>query len=194
MRFIYGAVLTVLMLAMATSVRAAPDISVQFSYYDIAPASLKELATVVFRQTPIRIKGKKYAGQTRWWISYRYRAERSAGQCRIRSINLKLDITYTMPRLAPNRYTPVAVRKSFERYYQALLKHEKGHGRHGRGAVRDAERELKRLAAAPDCEALDRRLRKTFQAVVDRYRKRDADYDRLTIHGCTQGACFGRQR
>ncbi len=175
-------------------IQARPVEQLSYKYYDITPTSLAGLHKAVFSRSPIKTNGRQYAGQTRWKLSYRYRRTLDGAGCRSGSLAIALDIQYTMPRLAKNHWTPISVRNAFNRYYQALLRHEQGHARSGRLAAREAELALQRLPVFPRCDQLNSAMVSTFNNIVLKYQQRDMEYDRRTVHGKTQGATLTNRR
>ena len=70
------------------------------------------------------------------------------------------------------------------------MAHERTHGNHARQAGEELERTLLTTPAERYCEDIGKSANSRGNAVVEQLRKRDADYDKQTQHGYTEGAIF----
>ena len=76
---------------------------------------------------------------------------------------------------------------TIERFYSVLLKHEEGHKDSGLYAARDIEKALLSLGSFNDCQELEITANQTAKKIIQKYNKRDKDYDRKTDYGRLQG-------
>jgi predicted secreted Zn-dependent protease len=181
-----GGVLTLLAVLPACALvgMSAPP-GPQFRYYDV-DATGADLMAAVTRASPVREEGRIYHAYSRWTVGWRLGWEHDgAGQCRVASAQVTLDGTITLPRLVAG---DALQGRRFDRYLTALTDHELGHYHHGEEAAAAVASALQALGPMDNCAALDRAAGATAAAIVERYRQRDREYDRLTEHGRTQGA------
>lgn len=174
-------ILVALALLAAAPVLAQPA-AVRFVYYDVQGADFNALLGA------LNARGRHH-GRADWKLGYRYQSRAGAGSCAVSAFSTELELVMTLPRWTPPANAQPGLAARWDRYLAALRGHEEGHLEHGR----DAERELKALAAglsAPDCNALDAALRQRFSKLIADYQARDRDYDARTGHGKTQGAWF----
>jgi predicted secreted Zn-dependent protease len=156
-----------------------------FHYYDV-DATGADLMAAVTRASPVRENGKIFHAYARWTVGWRLGwARDAAGLCRVASAQVTLASTITLPRLVAG---DALQGRRFDRYLTALTSHELGHYRHGEEAAAEVRSALQALGPMENCGALDRAAAATAAAIVERYRQRDREYDRLTEHGRTQGA------
>lgn len=125
----------------------------------------------------------RYAATTRWNTYFHYGFIETEEACRFRDVKVYLDIIYHMPKLT---YSPdPAVTRTFKRYYDHLLEHEKGHGDSGRLAAEKID-QLLQTAKAENCVDLVKQSRQAADKIVKVYRNRDRNYDLITDHGRRQ--------
>ena len=92
-----------------------------------------------------------------------------------------------MPKIADDFPVGSDIRSSFDKYYKALLKHEKEHKNSGLYAARDIEKEILSLGAFNNCQKLEKIANNKGKNIIEKYNKRDKDYDQRTDHGRTEG-------
>jgi predicted secreted Zn-dependent protease len=82
------------------------------------------------------------------------------------------------------------LRARWDRFVAALKLHEEGHFDHGRQFGSELERSLAMLGAQNSCNTLDVLTHQHYDALLEKYRAIDMEYDATTDHGRTQGAIF----
>lgn len=102
-----------------------------------------------------------------------------------------MKIVFTMPRWKPEGEPDASLVLEWNRFLEAVWRHERGHARHGLAARRDAERILRNLGVFPSCEELEASANTAIDQVFNKWRARDRAYDRETNHGASQGATLG---
>ncbi len=165
-----------------------PKIVTEFMFYDIYPKTKVDLKRELYKRTPIIYNGKKFRGNTKWNVNWKFKWKKKNGSCQIYTVNTKLTVQYTMPKISDNFPVDSSIRSSFEKYYKALLKHEQGHKNSGLYAARVIEKELKSMGAFNNCQSLEKAANKKGKEIIERYNKRDKDYDQRTDHGRLEGA------
>lgn len=164
-----------------------PQIETKFSFYDIYPKTIVDIKRELHKRTPIIIKGKKFRGDTKWYVNWRFKWKKKNGSCQIYSVNTELSVQYTMPTIPNDFPVDSNTRSAFEKYYHALLNHEQGHKNSGLYAARDIEKKLLSLGIFKSCQKLEKIAHKKGKSIIERYNKRDNDYDQRTAHGRLEG-------
>lgn len=164
-----------------------PKIDTKFSYYDIYPMTKVDIKREMFKRTSIRDKGKRFRGETKWYVKWYFKWKKKNGYCQIYNVITDLTVKYTMPRIPINFPVDSNIRNSFNKYYAVLLKHEQGHKNSGLFAARDIEKELLSIGIYPDCKKLEKVANKMGKNIIEKYNKRDIEYDRKTRHGRLEG-------
>lgn len=163
-------------------------VSISHTYYDVTPTSPRNLLATLLKASPVTSDGKKFIGYTNWWVDWTYTTRNESGMCAVATVDTQVTITYTMPRLTDSIAIPSAVRDKFVTFHARLMTHEEGHADHGIFAAREIEKAIISLPRHSSCASLSPLARQTADAIIDKYKQKDKDYDRLTGHGRTQGA------
>jgi predicted secreted Zn-dependent protease len=171
--------------AMPTAAYADPITSEAFNYYDVDGATARDIRADLNRRGPMdRYEHRHFDAVTRWTI----RATHT--DCGIKSVSVRLQITYAFPRLTDGGSAPSALRKDFDDYLKRLLTHEKGHAQIAIDTAKRVEDRIQSLPAALTCEALDPALKDIVDALIAESKRLDVEYDARTEHGRKQGAVF----
>jgi predicted secreted Zn-dependent protease len=164
------------------------------NYYPVSGTTLSEVQQSLRHSRPWKDKSN-VDGLTDWHINWEFNVAPTADGCRCRSFITRTTITITLPRWSPSTNTPAPFQRAWDRYVTALGQHEAGHAQMALGAVAEQHKRIKELGPASDCDALKKSIDDLARRIVEDYTKRDAEYDRRTGHGATQGAVlFGRGR
>lgn len=127
-----------------------------------------------------------YDGFTTWHIRWNYRFQATARGCAIGDVTVSLAIAFTMPRLESRNSV---LKASFDAYVAKLQKHEDGHAENGRSVARRIEKGIAGMSAG-SCDDLQRDANLFGDRAIDDGKALDAEYDRQTRHGETQGAVW----
>jgi predicted secreted Zn-dependent protease len=142
-------------LSMSHGAMAAPKVSESIKHYSIKGKTADEIKANMKKKGP-----KGHWGYTEWYVKW-------SGSCKV-----DVSVKYIMPKLTSK--APADVKKSFDKMYAKLLKHEKNHGQSGILAGKEIE--------AKKC--------KNGDAILKKYNKRDKADDKKTKHGFTEGVKF----
>ena len=169
----------------------APDIKDSIEYRDIVGNNEDALAAALKQVGSTNANGDRFAASTRWQLRWNFRVEQHPGaSCQLASAKTELDIHLTLPRWMPPRNASPALVKKWNRFADALRKHEDGH----RDIAIEAARVVTdRVAAAQpegDCATLKKRLGRIADDTLREYKDKESSYDVTTMHGQTQGATF----
>ena len=156
-------------------------------FYIISPRSPYDIKNELRRMTPLRERGGSFNGRTDWKIDWRYQTTGDAGGCNIHDVKVKINIVTTLPALSQYVTDPQTIRE-FERFRDALVAHERNHGKNGMAAANEIEQALKSIPTQRDCNAVSRMAEQRSQAIINKYVQKDHQYDYTTRNGMTEGA------
>lgn len=162
-------------------------------YYDVIGSTAEELRRELNLKGVLYDIGKRAAGYTRWDVSWRYRYEPTSTGCMFTDFQSELKSTITLPRWVAGRHIATeATIADWNQFITALRLHEEGHYAHGVRAARDIHTLGQRFQVSEDCSMIARRFNLKANAIIKRYMQEDAEYDKRTELGRTQGAYFPR--
>jgi len=184
-----GTLLASVLLALIPGGEDRPLIREVEKSYDVAGRSAEELRNSLDRGRPADEAGKRFDAHTGWYVEWKYRFEQMA-DCRLTRVEVTGEVTTTLPRWVNADKAEPALRQRWANYLSALSLHEAGHKDIGLRATTAISKELNALPAERTCDALKRDAETKAQSILGRFRGEDAEYDRRTEHGLTQGARF----
>lgn len=141
-------------LGAAVPAVAAPKTSETLKHYLVQGDSFPQLRRSLAANGP-----NGFWGYTKWWITW-------SSACQV-----TLEITITMPKLAPGSNLTASQRRIWDGMVKALYQHEQMHAEHGRRAADEI--------LASKCDGP--------HATIEKWAKRDRVLDRETRHGAKQG-------
>ncbi len=150
-------------------------------YYDIFGSTESELRAQLDAKGPVDPSGYKGDALTRWsynwsWLGF------GTDACDLSTAAVSYQITVTLPRWNPPANAPPALVAKWINYVHALVTHETGHVEFA------AAQQPVILAAIQNAKCATANA--AAQAVLQRIRQHDIEYDAATNHGATQGAQF----
>jgi predicted secreted Zn-dependent protease len=162
----------------AFDLSTAPNTEV--TYHDVAGRTVDEIRQSLDAGALIDpVDGYKADALTH--TSIHWQLEEKPEGCLVR--DLDFSATVQMPRLLQPELLKPRVLERWQAYISGLERHETGHvllSFRRLSEIREA------LSSAPDCEAAN----KAGEAVLEKIREGDREYDAETWHGVTQGAVF----
>lgn len=179
--------LLIIALSYSSTLCASPKINVSFDYYKIYPSEISALASELNLMSLSESDGKRYRAHTAWDLQLDFQWNQQNNRCSIDSIDTTVNITYTMPALYTQEVDR-ALKAEFNHYYQALMRHEKGHETRAVQAAKELGLMLKSLPAMSSCTQLNKRAHEKSQLIITKYKQLHTQYDEQTQHGRTQGA------
>lgn len=165
------------------------ELTTDVALYDIAGDTADALRRDMNDKRPTSTQGR-FDAHTSWYVSWRFQRAPTALGCRIEQVKVKLDVRYELPSWSPDNGAKAALVTKWNRYIEALKKHERGHALNGEAAAEEVKVALDRLGSSPTCEAAEAEANRIGRAITDKYSGKDGDLDRQTNHGKTQGAIF----
>lgn len=165
-------------------------ISEKTVYYKIEGSTAQELRQQMDRLGPLDDNGRRWSALTRWHVHWSYSYDRRDGECATGPVKVRLEITFTMPRWDAPAGAPQDLVERWQAYLSALEAHERGHAEIAEQAAEAVLEAMQALPVYLTCQALETDADALGERIIDQYRQRQADYDRETGHGHTQGAHF----
>ena len=178
--------LAVLMLS-SISVMAETMETIEYKNYIISPRAPQEIKPELMRNTPIREHGGSFNGHTDWYIDWQYQSRQMPDGCHVSNIKTKVHVVHMLPRLSET-VTDKQTIDVFNKFNDALTKHEKNHGSNGLAAAREIDKALNKIQVQQNCHHLSRMIDEIGNGFVQKYANADSDYDRRTQNGLTEGA------
>lgn len=185
---------------LSESARTAPaygfmpsieGVSIQYDYYSILGGSAEELRQQMLQRGPQdAVTGARFDGYTRWNLNWNFETQPLGGQCQVEGISVDAKAIVTMPQWNIPADVPSALAKKWKDYTEALREHELGHVDHARQAKQEILRSFGLLPPAPSCSQAQLIADSLGGQIIQKYAQKDAEYDRITGHGVTQGAVF----
>jgi predicted secreted Zn-dependent protease len=126
----------------------------------------------------------------RWNVKWRYRYRVTDHECSIRSVATTLNVEFRLPRWIDRADGPLALKKKWDDYMQALRHHEDGHKNIGVEAAADIERSIADLNPAETCDGLAETANQLGRRIISEYAAKEREYDARTNFGEAQGAVF----
>jgi predicted secreted Zn-dependent protease len=168
---------------------AAPTVVERSEYYEVAGSSAEELRAAIDRLRPKDGRGERHDAVTRWDVHWEYRYSSAAGPCALTSFATSVEVSTRLPKWS-NRDAGSWLAERWDRYMPALEDHENGHAQIGLRAARAIQEHVSALDPARTCALLEDSIRSKGEALLDKHRSEDAEYDRRTKHGASQGVRF----
>jgi predicted secreted Zn-dependent protease len=160
---------------------------IQTNFYAVSGSDPWELRADIRRKRPWK---DEVDGFTRWKIDWSFTSASSDSDCRLQSLQLKTDITITIPKWTPPEEATARLKQRWSAYVVALLAHEEGHKRIVLAATKEVRKRLTELRAARTCDELDAIIKREATRIIESCEKRGKLYDEQTGNGRSQGASF----
>ncbi len=158
--------------------------------YDVRGATPSEVWASIREVGPRDSNNRRFAGWTQWHISWYVRYDQTGGNCRLAEAHVRTRITVTLPVWADRGNASPDLQASWDRFISALALHEDGHASRAIEKAAVIERGLTAVPPQPTCDAALTEGRAYFAAQMEELNKAQAEYDRTTSHGMTQGVVF----
>jgi len=172
---------------VTTVVVAEPVVNTSYQYYTASAKHASELRAALNQASPVHEDGRAFHGHTKWHVNWHFHWYQRGSSCDMTSVTTDVSVDYTLPQFLPAAGADADVQQRFDDYYRALFTHEQGHAQHGIDAAREVERSLMQMSAE-SCNTLNDDANRRAHAILDKFSKKDVDYDRDTDHGRLQGA------
>lgn len=166
--------------AAGGSLDGLPGLEVE--YYDVSGRTAAEIRASLDRLRPTDpATGEHVDAYTRWYLSWSVPGGPN-GECLLDEAEVEVEVTVGLPRLVDTATVPPAVLYRWQQYMAALEAHE---GAHIRDVYRGRDEMLDAIQGSECADASA-----AARAVMEDVSRRNAEYDRATHHGQTEGARF----
>jgi predicted secreted Zn-dependent protease len=144
--------------------------------YKISGKTGEALLAAMDRRGPKHGFLTRAIAQTRYSVSWTIEWGETRTACRVKSIDGKLDITYTYPS---TRDLPPGLERPWTRFLAGVKKHEKTHGEMARQMARAVEKSLAKLSVDndPGCRKARAEMKGRMTAIYADYEARQIKFD-----------------
>jgi predicted secreted Zn-dependent protease len=180
----------VLIAALAFPALALSAVKTKISeeYYPISADGLSRLHWKLKRNLITDNYGNKFVAKTDWDVSWQVHTLSNTEICMVSDVIVDVAIKYTYPKWSDIAFAPSSDRQLWNKFIDALRKHEEGHALIGQEAGKMIEKALIDLKTVTNCKELEVLVRNKADLIHQEYIARDAAYDGETDHGKSQGA------
>ena len=162
----------------------------KYEYYDVCGCSEKDLLCDLTQKAIRCNDGKKYDSVTNWKVKWDYGYNREAKTCSPDSFRVTVDVIFRLPKWTRDVNAPQQLADKWDSYIKTLLVHETGHKDRALKAATELTRVIADLPPARTCSELDREVNRISRARLNKLIEEQAEYDRITDHGHSQGVTF----
>lgn len=156
-----------------------------YKYYPVQPSSKEQLYDAVDLATPIKINGSVFHGYTQWNISWNFRWIDTGSRCKMKKVNTKLKLEYTLPKLSS---TDKQIKAIWHKWYANFEQHEMKHGMYAKEAAEQVNKQLSSMRSRRDCATLSADANRLGNKILEQSRVDNDHYDKRTSHGRTENA------
>ena len=157
-------------------------LSSRIDFYDIPGSTVNALRADITRSGP-RIDDRSWAGSTSWDARWSWEYDRRGiSGCSVRRVKVDLNAVMLLPRWAPEESFDRNVLSWWTEFSAGLAEHERGHVLIALDGARDIVRAIESMSAA-SCEQLGNNANAAAGQVLERVRRRQAEFDLVTGHG-----------
>lgn len=170
---------------------ANPAVTIKTVNYRITGTTAQQLRQQMNQLGPLdQHENRRFDARTNWHVYWNYRYAQAGDRCRITSASIRTDVVFTLPQWAKPQHPPQTLVNQWNRYLQALQRHENGHKDHGIAAGNEILNQLQTFSIPGRCDQITTAANTAARQIIAKYGQQDVAYDRATNHGATQGARF----
>ncbi len=173
-----------------TSSISAPVVKSKTDYYLVSGKTTDQIRSSINRNTPVHENGTIYDARTDWFVEWNFLWNQSNASCTITKIRTEVNIQFILPKLQTLGTLPKNLRRKWETYMQALLRHEDGHMNIGIRAANEIERKILNMTSRRTCNKLEIDANHIGNELLKKFRAIEKEYDRKSNHGRNDGTLF----
>jgi predicted secreted Zn-dependent protease len=159
--------------------------NLSYQYYQVNAKAEQPLLAQLLAASPVREKDVTYVGNTTWNVQWQLDWKTNDnGVCMVTDSSTRLDVVIILPELHGGSELQ---REAFDRYLEALRRHELNHYRIAVEAARKIDTDLKSLPEMKSCKALEDYANAISRSTLERHNKKSREYDLETDHGQLEG-------
>jgi len=164
-----------------------PRISEGFDYYDIDPTTKSELYRQLNENHYVNVNGKQYSAALKHSIAWSPRLLKNVnGTCSVDSIDVLLEATFRMPRWSNQSLASPELQELWNKSYETLLTHEKGHRDLAVEEANEMQRMMSQVESHATCQELHDTINRIGFDIKNKYYHLQLNYDECTKHGVEQ--------
>ncbi len=156
------------------------------SYYGVRGRNASEILSAMAQRGPTTTDGVAH-GATAWKMVPEVQCARYPDGFRVRSGRVRLELGVVLPQWENAAYGSATLRRQWDRFVERMRAHEDGHRRNALAGAEALRAALDTLEPAVSCEALQQKVRATFERTTQDCAEKDGRYDQETQHGKKQG-------
>lgn len=181
----------VLAVGLCVSATALAEVSeiIDYTYYKLKQNNAGQtLQQQLDAATPIERDGRKLHGDTRWRLNWSFNTEaQEDGRCTLSDINIHLDALIYLPELD---YRDAELQVEFNRYAEALQRHQIGHYIIAIQAANKMDTRLTYMEPSSDCDTARDQAEAMAVEIEREHREKAIAFDKKTRYGAEQGVSF----
>lgn len=179
--------LTLIIFLSSPVVGYSATLNETYHYYPVSLANISTMLDDINNASPIRHDGRVFHGYTKTSLTWSFFWRNNESLCTISEVSTQVDALYTLPKmvdgLADDHVTEI-----WQRWYPALVEHEKGHTQLAVRMADELRKGLENLPGFQQCENLEKKANAIGYKFIDKLKHLDKEYDIETQHGATEGA------
>ncbi|BFM22155.1 DUF922 domain-containing protein [Gilvimarinus japonicus] len=180
-------------LCVSTAALAEVSEIIDYTYYELDEAGASQpLKEQLDAATPIQRDGRKLHGDTRWNLDWSFSTEALEDKtCKISDIDINLDALIRLPELG---YEDAERQAEFNRYAEALQRHQIGHYIIAIQAANKIDVRLTYMEPAESCDVARTQAEAMAVAIEKEHREKEIAFDKQTRFGAEQGVSFAEPK
>jgi len=162
---------------------------IDYTYYELEESGAGQtLKQQLNAATPITRDGRKLHGDTRWKLDWSFDTEALEGDtCKTTDIDIHLDALIRLPELG---YNDDQLQPEFNRYVEALQRHQIGHYIIAIQAANKIDVRLTYMEPVKGCETARAQAEAMAVEIEKEHREKEIAFDEKTRFGAEQGVSF----
>lgn len=185
------ALITVIIFALSTnSSHSETIVSTKYANYQISGNNINEIQTDLLTKGFKHKSGNIFTAETSAKFAWKYNFTKSQNGCSIKSVDVEVEIIYSLPQLVNYEDLKQDNKTEWGRYANSTYTHEQGHAKISIETAKEIEWEARNIIPKDGCGEMARAANKLISNVLKRHEYKNLAYDNETGHGTTQGAVF----
>ena len=182
-----AALLTLLLLAAPATADVVKTMSTE--YYPVQGTNPIAITADLRKNSPLNKGWEKYSANTRTDIKYSFKWQRRGNECTMKEVKVFVHLTYLYPRLVHS--VDRKTRNWWKEILAKLEEHELVHGEISVKAAHELSDELEAIRTE-NCINFKAIVKNRANRIMDRLKRDQVEYDKLTQHGLKQERNRGR--
>lgn len=172
--------------SIVATARAEPVVNEKRTFYKVTGKTEEEIDASMDRRGP---PGRFHA-VTHHDVSWKFWWHDSSRGCKIFMVGTTVEIEFVLPRLQNKATLSPKLKRDWDRFYEALTRHENRHAENVVAGAREIERKIVAMGSRNTCAQLEVDANRIGKRVSAKSRSLNKAYDRKTNHGMREGAAW----